>query len=65
MSLSYLEVDTLPLSVQDQLMTELLDKDAQNELESGVINWGVGAGLSRLHALWNRRVATPPRAAHQ
>ncbi|ENN72089.1 hypothetical protein YQE_11256, partial [Dendroctonus ponderosae] len=57
------DVNALPLTVQDQLMAELLDKDAQEELEGGVsavINWAVGAGVSRLHALWNRRVATPP-----
>ncbi|XP_066151972.1 ubiquitin thioesterase trabid isoform X1 [Euwallacea fornicatus] len=51
------EVDTLPLPVQEQLMAELLDKDAQEELEAGdaaVINWAIGAGVCRLHALWNR-----------
>ncbi|CAH1122135.1 unnamed protein product [Ceutorhynchus assimilis] len=51
------EVDSLPLAVQKQLMAELLDKDAQEELEAGdvaVINWAHGAGVCRLHALWNR-----------
>lgn len=51
------EVDTLPLTIQEQLMSELLDKDAQEELEAGdtaVINWAIGAGVCRLHALWNR-----------
>lgn len=51
-------MDTLPLTVQEQLMAELLDKDAQEELEAGdaVINWAIGAGVCRLHALWNRQV---------
>ncbi|XP_050304778.1 ubiquitin thioesterase trabid isoform X2 [Anthonomus grandis grandis] len=51
------EVSTLPVSVQEQLMSELLDKDAQEELEGGdaaVINWAIGAGVCRLYALWNR-----------
>ncbi|XP_060527557.1 ubiquitin thioesterase trabid isoform X2 [Cylas formicarius] len=52
------EVDTLPLTIQEQLMSELLDKDVQEELEGAdvaVINWATGpGGSSRLHALWNR-----------
>lgn len=56
-------MDTLPLTVQEQLMAELLDKDAQEELEAGdaaVINWAIGAGVCRLHALWNRQVCYYP-----
>lgn len=54
-----LEVDELPPPVQDQLFTELLDKDAQEQLESdpAVINWSLELTVrlgSRLYALWNR-----------
>ncbi|XP_044754048.1 ubiquitin thioesterase trabid isoform X1 [Coccinella septempunctata] len=53
------EVDELPGSVQEQLFEELLDKDAQAQLESepAVINWSLELTVrlgSRLHALWNR-----------
>lgn len=49
------EIDMFPLTIQEQLMMELLDKDAQEELEVGhVINWAIGDGVCRLHALWNR-----------
>ncbi|CAH2005090.1 unnamed protein product [Acanthoscelides obtectus] len=53
------DVDELPSTVQDQLFSELLDKDAQAELESdpAVINWSLDVTLrlgSRLYALWNR-----------
>lgn len=54
-----LEVDELPSTVQDQLFVELLDKDAQSELEGDppVINWSLDVTVrlgSRLYALWNR-----------
>lgn len=53
------EVDELPAPVQDQLFAELLDKDAQEQLESdpAVINWSLDITVrlgSRLYALWNR-----------
>ncbi|XP_023029173.1 ubiquitin thioesterase trabid isoform X1 [Leptinotarsa decemlineata] len=53
------EVDELPPSVQDQLFSELLDKDAQEQLETdpAVINWSLDITVrlgSRLYALWNR-----------
>lgn len=53
------EVDELPGPVQEQLFTELLDKDAQEQLESdpAVINWSLELTVrlgSRLYALWNR-----------
>lgn len=53
------EVDELPAPVQEQLFTELLDKDAQEQLESdpAVINWSLDLTVrlgSRLYALWNR-----------
>ncbi|KAJ8920112.1 hypothetical protein NQ315_011768 [Exocentrus adspersus] len=53
------EVDELPSPVQDQLFAELLDKDAQEQLESdpAVINWSLDITVrlgSRLYALWNR-----------
>ncbi|XP_076253544.1 ubiquitin thioesterase trabid isoform X2 [Rhynchophorus ferrugineus] len=51
------EIDNLPHSIKEQLMIELLDKDAQEELEAGdaaVINWAIGDGVCRLHTLWNR-----------
>ncbi|KAF5303481.1 hypothetical protein FQA39_LY09944 [Lamprigera yunnana] len=53
------EVDELPGPVQEQLFTELLDKDAQEQLENdpAVINWSLELTVrlgSRLYALWNR-----------
>lgn len=53
------EVEELPGAVQEQLFTELLDKDAQEQLESdpAVINWSLELTVrlgSRLYALWNR-----------
>ncbi|XP_063239510.1 LOW QUALITY PROTEIN: ubiquitin thioesterase trabid-like [Bacillus rossius redtenbacheri] len=53
------EVEDLPGAVQEQLFDELLDRDAQQQLESEppVINWSleVTARLgSRLFPLWNR-----------
>ncbi|KAJ8938817.1 hypothetical protein NQ314_011307 [Rhamnusium bicolor] len=53
------QVDELPAPVQDQLFAELLDKDAQEQLESdpAVINWSLDITVrlgSRLYALWNR-----------
>lgn len=53
------EVEELPPPIQEQLFSELLDKDAQEQLESepAVINWSVELTVrlgSRLYALWNR-----------
>ena len=52
------EIEDLPRTVQDQMYSELLDKEAQQELEQElVINWDeeVTSSLnSRLSALWNR-----------
>lgn len=52
------EIEDLPRNVQEQLMEELLDKDAKNELESELcINWSeeITCSLgSRLYPLWNR-----------
>lgn len=53
------EVDELPGPIQEQLFNELLDKDAQEQLESepAVINWSLELTVrlgSRLYALWNR-----------
>eukprot|EP00092_Neocalanus_flemingeri_P044540 GFUD01049442.1.p1 GENE.GFUD01049442.1~~GFUD01049442.1.p1 ORF type:complete len:797 (+),score=258.60 GFUD01049442.1:140-2530(+) len=52
------EIEDLPRPTQDQLLNELLDKEAQAELETElVINWSeeITSGLgSRLSALWNR-----------
>ncbi|KAG0722582.1 Ubiquitin thioesterase trabid [Chionoecetes opilio] len=53
------EIEDLPVSVQEQLFEELLDRDAQKQLEEDapIINWSLeitdrlGA---RLYALWNR-----------
>ncbi|CAF4958170.1 unnamed protein product [Pieris macdunnoughi] len=53
------EIDELPAAIQEQLFAELLDKDAQQTLETDtpLINWSceltVNLG-SRLYALWNR-----------
>lgn len=53
------EIEDLPPSVQEQLFEELLDKDAQQQLEADppVINWSLEITVhlgSRLYALWNR-----------
>lgn len=54
------EIDDLPASTQEQLYSELLDRDAQKQLEGGedaVINWSEEIRIrlgSRLFALWNR-----------
>ncbi|KAJ9573789.1 hypothetical protein L9F63_008826, partial [Diploptera punctata] len=53
------EVEDLPPPVQEQLFEELLDKDAQQQLESDppVLNWSLEVTVrlgSRLYALWNR-----------
>jgi len=52
------EIEDLPRTVQDQMYSELLDKEAQQELEQEtVINWSQevsGALHSKLSALWNR-----------
>jgi len=52
------EIEDLPRSVQDQMYSELLDKEAQQELEQEtVINWSqevTGVLHSKLSALWNR-----------
>jgi len=52
------EIEDLPRNIQDQLYTELLDKDARTELESELcINWSeeITSVLgSRLYPLWNR-----------
>ena len=52
------EIEDLPHSVQDQMYSELLDKEAQQELEQEtVINWSqevTGVLHSKLSALWNR-----------
>ena len=52
------EIEDLPRTVQDQMYSELLDKEAQQELEQeSVINWSQevnGALHSKLSALWNR-----------
>ncbi|CAH2059750.1 unnamed protein product, partial [Iphiclides podalirius] len=53
------EIEELPAAIQEQLFSELLDRDAQQTLEADppLINWSheltVNLG-SRLHALWNR-----------
>lgn len=53
------EIEFLPSVVRTQLFDELLDQDAQKELEqeSQIINWSIEIGNtlgSRLFALWNR-----------
>lgn len=53
------EIEELPISVQEQLYEELLDRDAQKQLESSppALNWSleITARLgSRLMVLWNR-----------
>ncbi|RVE52320.1 hypothetical protein evm_002958 [Chilo suppressalis] len=53
------DIEELPAAIQEQLFSELLDKDAQQTLEADppLINWSheltVTLG-SRLYALWNR-----------
>ncbi|KAF0297461.1 Ubiquitin thioesterase trabid [Amphibalanus amphitrite] len=53
------DLDELPDMVQQQLFEELLDKEAQKELEADapIINWNLDVTErlgSRLYALWNR-----------
>lgn len=53
------EIEELPITIQDQLNVELLDREAQNQLESSppALNWSleITARLgSRLMVLWNR-----------
>lgn len=53
------EIEDLPPGTQEQLYSELMDRDAQRELEeeSHIINWSQEVRVrlgSRLHALWNR-----------
>lgn len=53
------EIEELPISVQEQLYEELLDRDAQKQLENSppALNWSleITARLgSRLLVLWNR-----------
>ncbi|XP_037068905.1 ubiquitin thioesterase ZRANB1-like [Pollicipes pollicipes] len=53
------DIEELPEMVQQQLFEELLDKDAQKELEvdAPIINWSLDVTErlgSRLHAVWNR-----------
>ncbi|KAL7640117.1 UNVERIFIED_CONTAM: hypothetical protein RMT77_009531 [Armadillidium vulgare] len=53
------DVEELPSSIQEQLFEELLDRDAQKQLEevSPIINWSLEITDrlgSRLYALWNR-----------
>ncbi|KAF3420371.1 hypothetical protein E2986_01375 [Frieseomelitta varia] len=55
-------VEDLPSIVQEQMLEELLDKEAQQQLEGGggeppALNWSLEITErlgSRLHALWNR-----------
>ncbi|XP_053619476.1 ubiquitin thioesterase trabid isoform X2 [Plodia interpunctella] len=53
------EIEELPAAIQEQLFSELLDRDAQHTLETDLplINWSHEITLtlgSRLYALWNR-----------
>lgn len=53
------EIEDLPVAVQEQLYEELLDKDAQKQLENPppVLNWSLEITVrlgSRLVVLWNR-----------
>ncbi|XP_044003616.1 ubiquitin thioesterase trabid isoform X2 [Aphidius gifuensis] len=56
------EVKDLPSVVQEQMLEELLDREAQQQLEGGeseppALNWSLEITErlgSRLHALWNR-----------
>lgn len=60
--LIYFKVEDLPSIVQEQMLEELLDKEAQQQLEGGggeppALNWSLEITErlgSRLHALWNR-----------
>lgn len=57
-----MKVEDLPSIVQEQMLEELLDKEAQQQLEGGggeppALNWSLEITErlgSRLHALWNR-----------
>ncbi|XP_063834785.1 ubiquitin thioesterase trabid [Ostrinia nubilalis] len=53
------EIEELPAAIQEQLFSELLDRDAQQTLEAEppLINWSHELSVtlgSRLYALWNR-----------
>lgn len=53
------EIEELPAPIQEQLFSELLDRDAQQTLEADppLINWSIELTMrlgSRLYALWNR-----------
>ncbi|KAJ8715342.1 hypothetical protein PYW07_009824 [Mythimna separata] len=53
------EIEELPAPIQEQLFSELLDRDAQQTLEADppLINWSIELTVrlgSRLYALWNR-----------
>ncbi|XP_034952312.1 ubiquitin thioesterase trabid isoform X2 [Chelonus insularis] len=56
------EIEDLPSAVQEQMLEELLDREAQQQLEGGdgeppALNWSLEITErlgSRLHALWNR-----------
>ncbi|CAH2230546.1 jg8874 [Pararge aegeria aegeria] len=53
------EIEELPAAIQEQLFSELLDRDAQQTLEADppLINWSLHLTVtlgSRLYALWNR-----------
>lgn len=53
------EVEELPAPIQEQLFSELLDREAQQTLEADPprINWSLELSVrlgSRLYALWNR-----------
>ncbi|XP_050357814.1 ubiquitin thioesterase trabid [Nymphalis io] len=52
------EIEELPAAIQEQLFSELLDRDAQHTLEEPpLINWSLHLTVtlgSRLYALWNR-----------
>ncbi|KAK0165232.1 hypothetical protein PV328_003767 [Microctonus aethiopoides] len=56
------EVEDLPSVVQEQMLEELLDREAQQQLEGGgdeppALNWSLEITErlgNRLHALWNR-----------
>ncbi|XP_072936319.1 ubiquitin thioesterase trabid-like isoform X2 [Epargyreus clarus] len=52
------EIEELPAAIQEQLFSELLDRDAQQTLEADppLINWSHELTTlgSRLYALWNR-----------
>ncbi|XP_041985157.1 ubiquitin thioesterase trabid-like [Aricia agestis] len=47
------EIEELPAAIQEQLFSELLDREAQAALEADPL-WPELADGSRLHALWNR-----------